>query len=162
MERGREADYFLISVSNRENLDLCIKHAIAGFTNSINGLWTFLDIDEGDYVSFLYGTRVKNLYQVVRKIAYRNAKELPPWPHITFRSGKTYYFPFRLILKQERELDEPMVRPEFSYIAENLLLRGDTEKRTFKQIASLYTKYPKWEINQETNLNFGTKQHSRF
>ncbi len=126
-------NYFLVSVSNRQNLNLCMRYAMAGFTNSINGLWTFLDINEGDYISFLYGARVRNLYQVVRKAAYKNAENLPPWPPVTFRmSGNTYYFPFRLFLKQERELDEPMVRPEFSYVAENLLLRGGYRKTHFQ------------------------------
>ena len=54
--------YFLISVSNRKNLELCKKHALAGFTNSINGVWTFLEVGEGDFVSFLYGARAHNLY----------------------------------------------------------------------------------------------------
>lgn len=127
------ANYFLVSVSNRKNLELCMRYALAGFTNSINGLWTFLDIEVGDYVSFLYGARVRNLYRVVEKVAYRNADRLPPWPPVTFkRSGNTYYFPFRLILKQERSLDEPMVRPEFSYVAENLLLRGGYRKTHFQ------------------------------
>ncbi|MBC7110271.1 MAG: hypothetical protein H5T46_04620, partial [Archaeoglobi archaeon] len=114
-------------------MEVCIKYALAGFTNSVNGLWTFLDINEGDYISFLYGARAKNLYRVVKKIAYKNAENLPPWPPVTFRmSGKTYYFPFRLFLKPEREFDEPMVRPEFSYIAENLLLRGGYRKTHFQ------------------------------
>jgi len=125
-------NYFLISVSNRKNLELCMKYALAGFTNSINGLWTYLDIEEGDYISFLYGARVRNLYKVIKKVAYRNAENLPPWPLLTFRSGNTYYFPFRLFLKQEREFDEPMVRPEFSYVAENLLLRGGYRKTHFQ------------------------------
>jgi len=125
-------NYFLISVSNKKNLELCIKYAMAGFTNSINGFWTFSDIDIGDYVSFLYGARVKNLYRVIKKVAYKDAEKLPPWPSITFRSRKTYYFPFRLFLKQERELNEPMVRPEFSYVAENLLLRGGYRKTHFQ------------------------------
>jgi len=125
-------DYFLLSISNRRNLELCMEYAMAGFTNSINGLWTFLDIDVGDYVSFLYGARAWNLYKVVGKAAYRNAEELPPWPPITFRSGKTYNFPFRLFLKPEREFSEPMVRQEFSYIAENLLLRGGYRKTHFQ------------------------------
>ncbi len=47
-------------------------------------------------------------------------------------SGKTYYFPFRLHLKQERILDEPMIRKEFSYVAENLLLRGGYRKTHFQ------------------------------
>ncbi len=110
-----------------------MKYSMAGFTNSINGLWTFLDIDEGDYISFLYGARVKNLYRVIKKVAYKNAENLPPWPPVTFKmSGNTYYFPFRLFLKQERKLDEPMVRPEFSYVAENLLLRGGYRKTHFQ------------------------------
>ncbi|MBT1248700.1 MULTISPECIES: hypothetical protein [unclassified Thermosipho (in: thermotogales)] len=59
--------YFLIAFSNKTNLNLCIKYALAGFTNSINGLWTFIDIQKGDYVSFLYGARVFNLYKVEKK-----------------------------------------------------------------------------------------------
>ncbi len=125
-------NYFLISVSNRRNLELCIKHALAGFTNSVNGFWAFLDIEIGDYVSFLYGARAKNLYRVVGKAAYRDAENLPPWDPITFKSsGKTYYFPFRLYLKPERRLDESMVKPEFLYVAENLLLRGGYRKTHF-------------------------------
>ena len=125
--------YFLISVSNKINLDLCIKYALAGFTNSINGLWTFMEIQEGDFVSFLYGARVFNLYKVIRKEAIKNADRLPPWPSVTFRmSGKTYYFPFRLYLNPLREFVEPMVRPEFAYVAENLLLRGGYRKTHFQ------------------------------
>ena len=39
------ADYFLVSISNRQNLELCMEYSMAGFTNSINGLWTFFDIE---------------------------------------------------------------------------------------------------------------------
>lgn len=125
--------YFLISVSNRTNLDLCIKYALAGFTNSINGLWTYSDIQGSDYVSFLYGARVFNLYKVIKKAAFKNADELPPWPPITFKiSGKTYSFPFRLNLEPVREFEEAMVKPEFSYVAENLLLRGGYRKTHFQ------------------------------
>jgi hypothetical protein len=125
--------YFLVSVSNKTNLDLCIKYALAGFTNSINGLWTFVEIQEGDFISFLYGARVFNLYKVVNKEAIRDAETKPPWPHVTFRmSGKTYYFPFRLCLEPLREFCEPMVRPEFAYVAENLLLRGGYRKTHFQ------------------------------
>ena len=91
--------YFLISVSNKTNLELCIKYGLAGFTNSISGLWTFVEIEEGDYVSFLYGARVFNLYRVINKRAFMNAETLAPWPSVTFQmSGKTYCFPFRLYL----------------------------------------------------------------
>lgn len=125
--------YFLISVSNKTNLNLCLKHALAGFTNSVNGLWTFMEIQEGDFVSFLHGARVFNLYKVERKEAIKNAEALPPWPPITFKtSGKTYYFPFRLYLKPLRQFVESMVRPEFAYVAENLLLRGGYRKTHFQ------------------------------
>ncbi|MCX8022547.1 MAG: endonuclease NucS [Syntrophorhabdaceae bacterium] len=47
-------------------------------------------------------------------------------------SGRTYYFPFRLYLKPLREFAEPMVRAEFAYVAENLLLRGGYRKTHFQ------------------------------
>ncbi len=125
--------YFLVSVSTRRNLELCKRYGLAGFTNSINGLWAFWDIDEGDYISFLYGAKVHNLYRVEKKVAYRNATFLPPWPPVTFSESKrTYSFPFRLHLSPVRELEEPMVRLEFSYVAENLLLRGGYRKSHFQ------------------------------
>lgn len=125
--------YFLISVSNRKNLDLCEKYGLAGFMNSINGVWTFLEVCEEDYISFLYGARAHNLYKVVKREAIENARELPPWDVITFReSGRTYYFPFRLHLKLVREVDEPLVRAEFAYVAENLLLRGGYRRTHFQ------------------------------
>jgi len=125
--------YFLVSVSSRTYLNLCTRYGLAGFTSSINGLWTFVEIQEGDYVSFLYGARVFNLYKVMKKEALREADKLPPWPSITFKmSGKTYYFPFRLYLEPVRHLSEPMVRPEFAYVAENLLLRGGYRKTHFQ------------------------------
>lgn len=125
--------YFLLSVSNRVNLELCIEYALAGFTNSVNGLWAFVDIEEGDFVSFLYGARVFNLYRVEKKEALKGADAIGPWPPVTFQmSGRTYYFPFRLYLKPVRSFTEPMVRPEFAYVAENLLLRGGYWKTHFQ------------------------------
>ena len=65
-------------------------------------------------------------------------------------SGKTYYFPFRLWLKPIRNFNEPLVRNEFSYVAENLLLRGGYRKTHFQadqttlqnvsQMGKLYSK----------------------
>lgn len=125
--------YFLISVSNRQNLELCKKYALAGFMNSIAGAWAFLEVREGDFVSFLYAARAHNLYQVIRREALKGAEELPPWPPVTFReSGRTYYFPFRLWLQPLREFEESLVRPEFAYVAENLLLRGGYRKTHFQ------------------------------
>jgi len=141
--------YFLLSVSTRKNLEECKKYSLAGFTNSINGVWTFSDIQEGDYVSFLYGAKAHNLYQVDYKEAIRDSRDFPPWEPITFKvSGITYYFPFRLRLKPVRELCESLVRTEFAYVAENLLLRGGYHKTHFQadqttlqnvsQLGSLY------------------------
>jgi len=125
--------YFLVSVSNRKNLELCENYALAGFTNSISGLWTFSEIQEGDFISFLYGAKAHNLYRVEEKEAIRDAQDLPPWDSITFKmSGMTYYFPFRLHLSPIRKLSESLVRAEFAYVAENLLLRGGYRKTHFQ------------------------------
>lgn len=125
--------YFLISVSNRRNLDLCIRHALAGFTNSISGIWTFVEVQEGDFVSFLYGAKAYNLYVVDRKEAIKDAEAIQPWPSITFKqSGRTYYFPFWLHLRPVRRSEESLVRAEFAYVAENLLLRGGYRKTHFQ------------------------------
>jgi hypothetical protein len=59
--------YFFVAVSTRENLELCKKYALAGFHSNVNGAWAFSEINEGDFVSFLYGARVYNLYKVLKK-----------------------------------------------------------------------------------------------
>lgn len=129
----RKSSYFLISVSNRENLDLCQKYALAGFTNSNSGVWTFEEVRVGDFISFLYGAKAHNLYQVKKKNALDHAEEAPPWKPITFKpSGRTYFFPFRLHLEPVRKFEEPLVRTEFAYVAENLLLRGGYRKTHFQ------------------------------
>lgn len=126
-------NYYLIAVSNKENLKLCKKYGIAGFMNSINGAWTYLDINVGDFLTFIYGARAYNLYKVSKKLAIKNAENLPPWKEIKFReTGNTYYFPFRFELQLIREFNEPIVRYEFSYVAENLLLRGGYRKTHFQ------------------------------
>jgi hypothetical protein len=131
--RDRSPSYFLIAVSTRTNLELCVQHELAGFTSSQSGLWTYCEVRDGDFVSFLYGARIRNLYQVASREAIRNASGLPPWPDITFnKSGKTYSFPYRLHLRAIRWLDESLVRSEFAYVAENLLLRAGYAKTHFQ------------------------------
>lgn len=125
--------YYLLAVSRRENLELCIRHALAGLPSSLMGAWAYVELRPSDFVSFLYGARVFNLYKVLRKEAWENAENAPPWKPITFReSGQTYYFPFRVWLEPLREFEEPLVRPEFAYVAENLLLRGGYRKTHFQ------------------------------
>ncbi len=126
------ASYFLILVSTRENLDSCKRYAMAGFPGSGPGLWAFEDIGVGDYLSFLHGAKAHNLYRVREKLAFKNAGTLPPWPPLIFRSGLVYHFPYRLFLEPVREFSESLVREEFSYVSENLLLRGGYKKTHFQ------------------------------
>jgi hypothetical protein len=129
----QKPSYFLVSVSTRENLELCIRHALAGFPSGASGAWTFCEIKEGDFVSFLYGARAHNLYRVIRQEAISGAEALPPWKLLFFKeSGRTYSFPFRLYLQPVRVFTESLVRTEFSYVAENLLLRGGYRKTHFQ------------------------------
>lgn len=156
--------YFLLSVANRVNLELCIEYALAGFTNSINGLWTFVDVEEGDFVSFLYGARVFNLYRVEKKEALKNADTIGPWPSVTFQmSGKTYYFPFRLHLQPLRDFTESMVRPEFAYVAENLLLRGGYRKTHFQaDQTTLQAVSQMGDLYRKPVKSFATDNYSTF
>jgi hypothetical protein len=125
--------YFLISVSTRENLELCIRHALAGFPSGESGAWTFCEIQVGDFVSFLYGATAYNLYRVTEREAISGADLLPPWKPLVFReTGKTYSFPFRLHMLPMRTFSESLVRAEFSYVGENLLLRGGYRKTHFQ------------------------------
>jgi len=124
--------YFFVAVSTKENLDLCREYGLAGFPGSQNGAWTFADIEVGDYVSFVYGANAYDLYEVGDKRAVLNAGDLPPWPALELTRGGTYHFPFRLDLQPKRELEENLVRSEFRYIAENLLLRGGYSRSHFQ------------------------------
>lgn len=122
--------YFIVSVSNKTNLELCLRHALAGFPNSYNGLWAYFDIEEGDYLSFLYGARLYNLYQVKRKEAIENAGKIGPWP-ISPKGGR--YFPYRLNLSPILKIDNLLIiKDDFEYMAENLFSRGGYNKTHFQ------------------------------
>src|SRR2546422_11152774 len=63
----------------------------AGFPSGESGAWTFCEIQQGDFVSFLYGARAHNLYKVAKREAIVDAAHVPPWKPLTFKeSGKTY------------------------------------------------------------------------
>ena len=124
--------YFFAALSTRKNLEMCKKFALAGFPETWSGVWAYVDIQLGDFVSFLYGGRAYDLYKVVKKEALEKAETLPPsWEPIPSRRGDIY-FPYRLYLKPIREFDEILARPEFLYIAENLLRRGGIRKSHFQ------------------------------
>jgi hypothetical protein len=94
---------------------------------------TYLDIQEGDYVSSLSGARAYNHYQVMGKAAYKDAARVPPWPPLRLRpSRKVYSFPFRLGLRPVRTFEEPLVPPQNEYVGENLLLRAGYPKTHFQ------------------------------
>jgi len=123
--------YFFIAVSIKENLELCKKYAHAGLPSTINGLWAYLEIREGDYVSFLYGAKAHNLYKVLRKEAIEGSAFSYPWEPLS-RRGKAVGFQYRLYLKPVRKFDESLAREGFQYIAENLMLRGGYRKTHFQ------------------------------
>lgn len=129
---GTTPSYFFVAVSTKKNLDLCREYGLAGFPSSRNGAWAFADVEVGDYVSFVYGAQAFDLYEVRNKRAVLNAADVPPWPSLELRRGGTYHFPFRLDLQRERVLEENLVRSEFRYIAENLLLRGGYSRSHFQ------------------------------
>ena len=73
------------------------------------------------------------MYTVQKREAILDADKLPPWRLLEFKSsGKKYSFPFRLCLRPVRTFSESLVRTEFSYVAENLLLRGGYSKSHFQ------------------------------
>jgi hypothetical protein len=96
------------------------------------------------------------------KAAIKNADKIGPWPPVTVRiSGLTYYFPFRVFLIPVRKFIAPMVRQEFRYVAENLLLKGGYRRTHFQadqttlqavsQIGeSFKERIAKFEYNHET------------
>jgi len=156
--------YFFVAVSSRKNLGLCVKYALAGFPNSINGVWTFSEIQQGDFISFVYGARAHNLYRVEEKEAIKDAENLPPWDTMTSKSSKkTYYFPFRLYLKPIRKLNESLVRAEFAYVAENLLLRGGYRKTHFQaDQTTLQSASQLGELCNETIDKLNLNKHETF
>lgn len=123
--------YFFIAVSTKENLEICKKHAHAGMPSTMNGLWAYLEIKEGDYVSFLYGAKAHNLYKVTGKEAIEDSGFSYPWEPL-YRFGRAVGFQYRLYLKPVRKFEESLAREGFQYIAENLMLRGGYRKTHFQ------------------------------
>jgi hypothetical protein len=124
--------YYFAALSTRKNLELCKEYATAGFPETWSGLWAYMDIQIGDYLSFLYGARAHNLYQIVDKEAIENPEKVPPdWEPVETKKGKLY-FPYRLYLQQIGEFTAPLAREDFLYITENLLRRGGIRKSHFQ------------------------------
>lgn len=124
--------FFFVAVSTKENLELCEKYGLAGLPSTYNGLWGYLEMNVGDYITFLYGARAHNLYKIVKKEAIADARDMPPWKPLEFSSGTVADFPYRFNLEKIRSLNERIAKQEFAYIAENLLLRGGYRKSHFQ------------------------------
>ena len=122
-------NFFLVSVSNLCNLQLCMNFNLAGFPHTASGFWTYLEIEEGDFVSFLFGAQLWNLYTVERKIAVQGSDDSPPWIPV---GRNKVYFPFRLKLKPIRHIRENLIRNEFSSVAEGLMPRTGYRKTHFQ------------------------------
>jgi hypothetical protein len=145
-----KSKYFIVVLSNKRNLDLCRDKKIAGFPETNNGQWAFLDIDVGDYISFYYNGRIWDLYEVdskfipdqyLKKLA-RGDKDLDPEPlndgknWCSIEGGTQYiYFPFRLELKKkvETEFDSNIVfKNGFERLGINLVPRVSLKKTHFQ------------------------------
>ena len=116
-----KSKYFIVTLSNEKNLVKCIENKIAGFPETDNGRWAFLDVEVDDYMSFYYNGRLYNLYRVKRKFIPemyqyeegRGNENFDPeplgptgdrWLSIG-RSGNRIYFPYRLELEIIKEID---------------------------------------------------------
>ena len=83
---------------------------------------------------------------------------------LTFKmSGMTYYFPFRLHLSPIRKLSESLVRAEFAYVAENLLLRGGYRKTHFQaDQTTLQSVSQLGELYKETIAKLNVNKYETF
>lgn len=144
--------YYIILLSSEENLSKCKEHTIAGFPYTDNGVWAYLDINEGDYVSFYYNGKIHNLYKVSKKFIpdeYKNKKKeckgkdkYDPisleknnkirWRAISKKKDEYIYFPYRLKLLELKEGIEfrtlSIFKEEFKRFGNNILPRTGLKK----------------------------------
>lgn len=109
--------FYVIALSGEGNLNICRSSFTAGFPDTANGRWAYLDIDEGDYVSMYFNGRLWDLYSVERKFippeyVGRLAKGTHAEDLVAVRSGERWtsigsepkiYFPYRLELARLEE-----------------------------------------------------------
>jgi hypothetical protein len=146
-----KSKYFIIVLSNEENLRKCINNKIAVFPETDNGVWAYLDICEGDYISLYYNGRIFNLYKVDKKFIpeyYNNGnkaigdEEYDPvalpngekWKSIKTKKGNIY-FPYRLSLSLVKETNfatSLIFKPGFERFGINLIPRVSLKKSHFQ------------------------------
>ncbi|MBB6062666.1 hypothetical protein HNP65_001104 [Thermosipho japonicus] len=146
-----KSKFFIVILSNEENLKKCIENNIAGFPETDNGIWAYLDINEGDYVSFYYNGRIFNLYKVEKKLIpeyYKKSNNsignerydpVPlnngdKWRAISTKKGNIY-FPYRLSLKLLEKTDfltSLVFKSGFERFGINLIPRVSLKKSHFQ------------------------------
>jgi len=145
-----KSKYFIVILSNEENLKKCINNNVAGFPETDNGIWAYLDIRRGDYISFYYNGRIFNLYKVEKKYIpyeFKNKKgmgseEYDPvalpnnqkWKAISTKKGKIY-FPYRLSLSliKETNFETSLIfKDGFERFGINLVPRAGLKKSHFQ------------------------------
>ena len=159
-----KSKYFIVVLSNQKNLDLCRQNSIAGFPETDNGQWAYLDIDIGDYISFYFNGRIWDLYEVVEKIIpnrwqnelAKGNEQLDPetltngekWDSIRTNES-CIYFPFRLKLKNlvETHYDANIVfKSGFERLGINLVPRVSLKKTHFQLSITDIKKYFNKEV----------------
>lgn len=109
-----------------------MEYGMAGFPDTLNGAWAYEELEEGDFVTFLYSATAHNLYRIADKAVLENPADISPsWNPLDFGNGKRY-FPFRIQLEPVREFRESLVKLEYQYVAENLMMRGGYRKSHFE------------------------------
>ena len=145
-----KSKYFVIILSNEENLNKCLDNNIAGFPETDNGAWAYLDINEGDYLSFYYNGRIFNLYKVKKKFISGifnkkraiGSEEKDPailpngdkWSAIKTKKGNIY-FPYRLdldLIKESNFATSLIFKNGFERLGINLIPRVSFKKSHFQ------------------------------
>lgn len=145
-----KSKYFIVILSNEENLNKCLDNNIAGFPETDNGAWAYLDINEGDYLSFYYNGRIFNLYKVKEKFIpekfkkerakgseYEDPVALPNgdrWSAIKTKKDNIY-FPYRFSLQLIEESDYAtslIFKQGFERLGINLVPRVSFKKSHFQ------------------------------
>lgn len=159
-----KSKYFIVVLSTQRNLNLCRQNSIAGFPETDNGQWAFLDINIGDYISFYFNGRVYDLYEVTEKQVpnrWRNklAKGNEHLDPETLTNGEKWdsiktnenfiYFPFRLKLNKivETHYDSNIVfKSGFERLGINLVPRVSLKKTHFQLSIKDIKKYFNKEV----------------
>ena len=151
--------YFIIILSSEENLYKCINNKTAGFPETTNGKWAYLDINKGDFLSFYYNGRIFHLYRVNNKFIpyeFRNKiaignEEYDPvslgnnekWKAIPSKKGNVY-FPYRLSLELLVETDfitSIIFKESFERFGINLVPRVSFKKSHFQLLINDIKKF---------------------